>query len=345
MKKGAGEPWKRKGSVKNVAAKARPARRGNDNRLKIIIVHQGMTRAVLPLLNSRHDVVGIIESVSAKESPGVLLKLAKMVHAAARPNGITLQTLSRAYGIPYYRMTDGSAGDLAGWVKKLAPDVIAIHTMARLLKPEIFSLPRLGAINLHQSYLPAYRGPNPDFWQYHDMEMNPGVTVHFIDSGEDTGDIIFQDRVPIPLGTKSPERLDKLVGEAGAALLLKALDALADSSAPRIPQPPASPTSRARKISAGEHRNIIDWDTWEIERIWHLLRGTEQWFNAIDGLDGLYKGQRWRIDEFIKCDMAGYRASTIHYENGRHFVACNGGKIYLSKTFSVKRFVSRLLRK
>lgn len=317
---------------------------GRDDRLKIIIIHQGMTHLVLPLLKSRHKVVSIVESRSGKK-PGRLMTLVKAMHAAVNPNFTTLKILAKIHRIPYYDLSHDSEKDLAAWVRNLSPDLIAIHTMARLLKPAIFSIPRLGAINLHQSYLPAYRGPNPDFWHYHDMEMHPGVTVHFIDSGEDTGDIIFQERVAIPLGTRSPERLDKLVGDVGASLFLKALDALADSSAPRIPQPRASPTSRARKITGDEHRKIIDWNTWDIERIWHLLRGTEQWLNAIDGLDGFYKGQRWRIEEFITCEMSGYHASAIYRERGRYFVACRQGRIFIRKTFSLKRFLLAHLRR
>jgi methionyl-tRNA formyltransferase len=317
---------------------------GHENRLNIVIIHQGMTRLVRPLLASRHKVIGIIDSPSGRR-PGRLMTLARAVHAALDPRFTTLKMLSKAHGLPYYDMSDGSDDDLAEWVRSLAPDVIAIHTMSRLLKPVIFSIPRYGAINLHQSYLPEYRGPNPDFWHYHDMHMHPGVTVHFIDSGEDTGDIIFQERVHIPLGTRSPERLDRLVGEVGARLFLKALDALADSSAPRIPQPRTSPTPRARKITRDEHRKIIDWDAWDIERIWHLLRGTEQWLNAIDDLEGFYQGQRWRIGDFIRCDMPGYRRSAIYRERGQTFVACRQGKIFISKTFSPKRFLVRLLQK
>lgn len=320
------------------------ARRDNSKNLRIIIIHQGVTRVVLPLLKSRHQIIGLVQSASRRK-PGGLRALVKTAYAAINPNYATLESISKAYGIPYFYLFNDSAADLAGWVRKLSPDLIAIHTMAQLLKPEIFSIPRLGAINLHQSYLPAYRGPNPDFWQYHDMEMNPGVTVHFVDSGEDTGDIIFQERVHIPLGTKSPERLDKLVGDVGASLLLKALDALANSSAPRIVQPCASPTLRARKIHADEHKAIIDWDAWKIERIWHLLRGTEQWLNALDAPDGLYTGQYWRIDEFIRCDMRGYQASKIYYENRRYFVACKDGKIFIGKHFSPRRLASRWLRK
>lgn len=306
-----------------------------------MIIHQAVTRVVYPLLHSRHNVVGIIECGAGKK-PRLLQKLARAVYDVVNPRYTTLNKLAQSHRIPYYCMSNGSDDQLADWVKSLAPDVIAIHTMNQLLKPNIFSIPRYGTINLHQSYLPEYRGRNPDFWHYHDMQLHPGVTVHYIDQGEDTGDIIYQARTTIAPGTRSADYLDKLVGEVGVPLLLKALDAIATASAPRHSQPKTSPTVRARKLKPEEHQHIIDWNGWEIERIWHLLRGTEQFFNAIDPPGGwLYKGQRWKIGEFIRCDMSGYRPSAIYREQGCCFVACRDGKIFLNKCFLLKRFLSR----
>ncbi len=319
-------------------------KRRDDRILKIIIISQGMSLAVHPLLNSRHKIVGIINS-EPQRKPGKLLRLAQSIYGVMNRKPSTLKKLASLHGLPYYAMSNTSDDRLADWVRTLAPDVIAIHTMSHLLKENIFSIPKLGTINLHASYLPEYRGPNPSFWQYHDMQMNPGVTVHYVDKGEDTGDIIFQARTYVPLGTKAPDRLAKMIGDTGAPLLLKALDALAASAAPRIPQPHASPTCRARNIRYEEHKTIIDWNHWEIERIWHLLRGTENWLDAIDLPSGLYSGQRWSIGEYVKCDtsMQRYCPSKIYRDKDHYFLACKDGKIFLSKTFTIKRLLYKLL--
>jgi methionyl-tRNA formyltransferase len=332
------EPFGHDDSIKATPQKA--AHRKSKS-LNIVIITQGVTHVVPPLLHSGHKILGIIESAPRK-NPNSLKELAKFIYALVNRNYRNLKALATLHGIPYYCMSRGCDDDLAEWVKKLSPDLIVVHTMPQLLKPNIYSVPRLGTINLHQSYLPEYRGPSPDFWQYHDMVVNPGVTVHYIDDGADTGDIIYQARTHIPLGTKAPDRLAALVGQVGAALLLKAIDAISTATAPRISQPKISPTAKARKIAYEEHKTIIDWSKWEIERIWNLLRGTEQWLDAIEQPGGIYKGQRWNIEEYVRCDMTRYSPSRIYRRKGRYFVACRDGKIFLSKRISLKQFLSLL---
>ena len=57
---------------------------------------------------------------------------------------------------------------------------------------------------------------------------------------------------------------------------------------------------RARNIKPNEHKNFIDYKHWSVERVWHFLRGTESWLNALDQPGGIFKGQRWTILEFKK---------------------------------------------
>lgn len=75
--------------------------------------------------------------------------------------------------------------------RAIAPDIIVSYNFRYILKPDVFALPRLGTINLHVSYLPWNKGAHPNFWSH--LEGTPkGVTIHYIDAGVDTGDIIAQ---------------------------------------------------------------------------------------------------------------------------------------------------------
>jgi methionyl-tRNA formyltransferase len=243
--------------------------------------------------------------------------------------------------IPYKFMISNDDKHLEEWVKTIHPDVIVVFSMSRLLKENIFSIPKFGTINLHPSYLPEYRGPNPYFWQYHDMVMNPGVTVHYINSGEDTGDIIYQERVRVDIGTKSPEISDKLITETGIKLILRALDSIKLGNAPRIKQPKHSPTLRARNLSAEDHKTIIDWQAWPIDRIWHILRGTESWLNAIEQPQGIYRGHRWSIMEYEKeiYEHSPYKLGSIQKDSRGFFIQCREGKIRVSVRFSLIKLV------
>jgi methionyl-tRNA formyltransferase len=189
--------------------------------MKILLITQGISRIVNPILGSAHDVVGIIESAPRgyKHNPTQkFLFLVRKILGTFNKNFETLKRVSRSHGIPYRFMTSSDDEGLSEWVCEKNPDLIVVFSMSQLLKSKIFDLAKYGAINLHPSYLPAYRGPNPDFWQYVDMEMRPGITVHQIDMGEDTGPIILQDQIELELGTKSPDRLEKLISELGVNL-------------------------------------------------------------------------------------------------------------------------------
>lgn len=317
----------------------------NDKReLKVMIITMGISRIVEPIVNL-HNVTGIIECAPRKNKQinnSVLYKSAKKVYSFIKKEARTLEIFAKDKNIPYYYMNNGSDKPLENWVKNINPDVIVIYSMSQLLKRNIFDIPKYGTINLHPALLPSYRGPFPDFWMYYNTEKKGGVTVHYIDEGEDTGDIIYQEKYDIPLGMKSPDMLDLSIGKIGTNLLLKALDNIKEL--PRQEQEKISLTLRARNIKAEEHTNIIDWDTWKIEKIWHILRGTELWLNALEQPKGLYKGQRWTIDEFKKCDTGKYLSSKIYKENGQYFIACKDGIIYLSLNFSLKNFTLNILR-
>jgi hypothetical protein len=76
------------------------------------------------------------------------------------------------------------------------PDLVVTFATG-LLKPRMLQIPRLGTINVHTSLLPDYRGFWPEFWQLYDRAYDKtGFSVHFIDEGVDTGDILHREHVP-----------------------------------------------------------------------------------------------------------------------------------------------------
>src|SRR5271157_696901 len=82
-----------------------------------------------------------------------------------------------------------------------------------LLKPDFLGLLPKGCINLHPSYLPYNRGAYPNVWSIVD-QTPAGVTLHYVDEGIDTGDIIRQKKVPV-LGTDTGETLYHKLETAG----------------------------------------------------------------------------------------------------------------------------------
>lgn len=318
-------------------------------KLRILLITQGVSRLVGPLFESEHQVIGVLESMprdyDGSKNKSILVRILKKIYSTVKKQDVFLPDFCRKKNIPYNFIWKKNSTEIADWIESLNPDLIVVFSMSQLLKDDILKIPRLGVINLHPSFLPSYRGANPDFWQYHDMEMKPGVTVHYVNAGEDMGDIIYQERVSIPLGTKSPARLDKLIGKLGVSLMLKAIDAIAQGNAPRIPQPAQSPTPRARNLKPEEHTQIIDWQHWPIERVWHVLRGTELWLNAITPPNGLLAGQRWSIQEYEKTEIPQGTLGKIGKYDNRKCVFTKDGVIYIGIDFDIKKSILKILQK
>lgn len=311
---------------------------------KIVIITQGLSRIVQPLNNHESvNVVGIIECAPRRVIKSESSRLLSMYHRICGRQESKLLLFARQHNIPFYYMRSSSS-DLEAWIKSLDPDLIVVYVMSQLLSENIFQLPRFGTINLHPSLLPKYRGPNPCFWTYFNMEKIGGVTVHFIDKGEDTGDILLQEEYEIPLGIKSPERFDTLIDKIGVNLLIKAIVNI-EHIIP-LKQPSISPTKRARNLKLHEHKSIINWSEWPIERIWHVLRGAELWLNAIPEPNGIYLGTRWIIDEFEKISFnEKFQIGKVYKRNGKYFIVCKDGFIYMHSKVNVKALVSRILNK
>jgi methionyl-tRNA formyltransferase len=94
-------------------------------------------------------------------------------------------------------------------LEKAEPDLILSVSFRSLLPQAILDVPTHGAINFHNSLLPEYRGRSPINWQLINGERKSGVTAHWIDSGIDTGQIIWQNAIIINLSMTAPELLQE----------------------------------------------------------------------------------------------------------------------------------------
>ena len=313
-----------------------------NNKLRLIIITQGVSRILMPIV-SQYNVVGIIESQIRKTEHGksLLFNIARKVYVTLNIKKKTLKSFSSRNKIPFYYMNNGSDSNLEKWVKNKKPDIIIVYSMSQLLRRNIFDIPTYGTLNLHPSILPKYRGPNPWFWMYYNMEKKGGVTLHFIDDCEDTGDIVYQEEFEIPLGIKSSELQDLAIGQIGVGLILKALKNI--NNLPKLKQPKTSPTKRARNIKNDEHKILINWTEFNVEKIWHILRGTEMWFEAIETPKNIFKGNKLIIEHYEKCNMTGFKIGRINKEKNQYFVACKDGRIYLTLKFNFKKLIMSLL--
>ncbi|MHA8057408.1 methionyl-tRNA formyltransferase [Aquirufa nivalisilvae] len=109
----------------------------------------------------------------------------------------TLFEFSQKYHIPYFKGVNINSDDFYNQVNSFEIDLFVSMSFNQIFKSRITNFPRLGTINCHAGKLPFYRGRNILNWVLINDEKEFGITVHFIDDGIDTGDIILQRCFPI----------------------------------------------------------------------------------------------------------------------------------------------------
>lgn len=129
------------------------------------------------------------------------------------------------------------AGEILEELKQVKPDLLVIASFPYLLPLKLINIPKFGSINVHASLLPAYRGYHPLNWAIIRNESYIGVTVHYVDEGMDTGDILAQQSISIK-DTDDINSLKNKTTSAGAKLLVKVIGQIDKKRAkiPGIPQ-------------------------------------------------------------------------------------------------------------
>ena len=127
-------------------------------------------------------------------NPGMIERVKVLLLGSAGAHSETVRAYLASAGEEVRHHTERcDAALLAEW----PADIIVSYNHPFILPEDVFTAPRLGAINLHVSYLPWNRGADPNFWSH--AEHTPkGVSVHHIDAGLDTGDLIAREAVEFP---------------------------------------------------------------------------------------------------------------------------------------------------
>ncbi|MBU0753838.1 MAG: bifunctional UDP-glucuronic acid oxidase/UDP-4-amino-4-deoxy-L-arabinose formyltransferase, partial [Planctomycetes bacterium] len=164
--------------------------------------------------------------------------------------------LARAHDLPLEYAEDLPRDRLVERIRTWAPDVIYSFYFRNLIGGEILCLPRLGAFNLHGSYLPRYRGRCPANWVILNREEASGVTLHHMVKKADAGDLVGQKKIPIDARETALSLFKKMIPEA-AALVSQYHPLIREGRAPAIAQDPLQATVYpGRRPSDGE----IDWN-------------------------------------------------------------------------------------
>lgn len=237
------------------------------------------------------------------------------------PTGnIQIETLCQEFNIPFLTVT---AADLkttvANLFDKIQPDLAFICGFPYKLPHQLFCIPRIGCFNIHFSLLPAYRGPDPIFWQIRNGEQMGGITIHRVDEGFDSGEIVLQQPIPFMPGETwgicnsrhSSAVLNLVLKIIAAAEKKHSFDTLPNNAMMSyFPKPVTNDLT-------------INWNMQTADEIENLVNACNP---SAGGAITLFRSQQIRILEVSPVDGEGHEniaaGTIIHLDGNGLFVQC-----------------------
>lgn len=185
----------------------------NETEFRVILLTHGGAEAVLLRLAQLDNaqVAGVF--IEEKRAPqrsfkekfrrslkydGFWATIGKTFRQTAVENSVEDLTaeMARNLDFPVHFVSDFHDAEAIELMRSVRADLGVIYG-TNIIKESVFSLPRLGSINLHQGLAPFYRGSAPVFWELYNDEREVGITVHRVAAKVDTGDIVLQETVPL----------------------------------------------------------------------------------------------------------------------------------------------------
>ena len=184
-------------------------------------------------------------------------------------------------GLDVYQPTKMRDGSALAIVEKLRPELIVVAAYGRILPEDILSAAPMGAINVHSSILPQYRGAAPINWAILDGRKETGVTIMYMAKELDAGDVICMRKTEI-LPEEDAQELTGRLALLGADALAEAIGQLASGTVVRTPQD-HSAFSYAPMLS--KELSPMDWSR-SAQALHNQVRGLIPWPCATMELGG-----------------------------------------------------------
>ncbi|RMF12234.1 MAG: methionyl-tRNA formyltransferase [Alphaproteobacteria bacterium] len=181
-----------------------------------------------------------------------------------------LRQYAEKLDVPFLPLENVNSDTAVRKIKTLGADILVSMSFNQILKNDILNAAPMGFINCHAGKLPMYRGRNILNWALINGETSFGVTVHYVDEGIDTGDIILQREAPIGPDDTYGDILERAITLC-ADVLFEALIQLATGVAQRIPQNTIHPVGMYCSMRR-EGDEWINW-SWPSVRIHNFVRG------------------------------------------------------------------------
>lgn len=151
------------------------------------------------------------------------------------PKVHSLRDMRKIYGVPVIGSKNVNSQETRAQIEAWQPDLILSIYLNQLIKSKVINMPTQGTLNIHPALLPKHRGLFPYFWVIAAGERETGVTIHWVDTKFDTGDLLLQEKIPV----ESDDTITSLSYKSslvGAEMLVKAVKLVESGQPPRLNQ-------------------------------------------------------------------------------------------------------------
>lgn len=257
------------------------------------------------LISSGHQVVGVFSQPDKPVGRKQILS----------PPPVKAKAIE--YNIPVYQPEKIKGSNSLDIIKALNPDILVVVAYGKILPVDILNCAKYGAINVHASILPKYRGAAPIQWAVLNGDKSTGVSIMQMDEGLDTGDVILVKETEIGINETSEELFDRL-SVLGADALIEALNLIETGNTNPVKQPQGD-FGYAKMI--GRELCPIDWSKSAFE-IHNKVRGLQSWPVAITTING----KNVKIHKTVLSNVTSNKAGKVVDNKNRLVVCCGDGK-------------------
>lgn len=198
------------------------------------------------------------------------------------------------YSIPVFARNPRN-GKALSFISAFSADVLLSINYLFIIENDIIRFPKICAINFHGSLLPKYRGRSPHIWAIINNEIETGITAHLITEGCDEGDILYQEKIPIPPKAIGADIL-QIFSEKYPFVITYVINTLENGEAIFIQQDENKATWFGKR---SPEDGIINWN-WHKERIYNWVRAQAK---PYPGAFTFYKNIKIIIHNIEFCDL------------------------------------------
>jgi len=223
-----------------------------------------------------------------------------------KPTPMPVATWADAHSIAFVETDDVNTPQMFQKIAGYKPDLIVVVAFGQKIGNELISLPPKGAINVHASLLPKYRGAAPVNWAIINGETKTGISIIALAEKMDAGDILGRVTTDIRLGETAGGLHDRLA-KLAAPLLLETIDKIADGTVVRTKQDHSKATL-APKLKKSD--GILDFAE-PAETLQRKIRGFWPW----PGASAIYFSKKTSKSQLVWAKPAVARRVTIAQAN------------------------------